>query len=403
MLLLKTHQSSQESLTDHVYELEQNRDLQVRKQSLHDKFSSAAVAFMREVISHQLKSTTAAFEQEASLKTFSKVFIQDATKFGLPEKLQKEYPCYGGRAAKAGGQIQFTYELKNQKVCHLELYPATRSEALSATDNSWIERGALVLRDLGYFTIKGFREIIDKKAFFISRAKPKTSFYYPDDDQKKFNIKKLLSKMKSNGIDYCEEDLIMGFTKKNKLPVRVIFSRVPDEVKASRLRKASKNAKERNWQVTKDYKIWAGINVYITNIPSDQMATKDIALSYRLRWQVELIFKTWKSHYRIHTHKAVKKERIECYLYASLLLILLQTYLFSWLYGLSSKQGTWLSIHKFCKLMIHLKGLFSKAILKYKGSFNELLQTLLYHSKEMLIKEEKKGRVGYGDIISQSL
>lgn len=397
MLLFKTYQGDQESLTDHAYELQRNRNINVKKQSLHNRFSPSAVAFLREVVDHQLKARCT-FGNSSLFKPFSKVFIQDSTKFGLPEHLKNDYQCYGGRTAKAGGQIQFTYELKNQRVCHLELNSANRSESQWATNNSWIEKDALILRDLGYFTIKGFREIMAKEAYFISKAKPKTAFY--DLANKKFNFKKLVDKMERHQINYCEKELIMGFEKKNKLSVRVIFCLVPDYVKEQRLRKASKNAKERNWKVTDEYKQWAGVNVFISNVPKELMPAQNIPLTYKLRWQIELIFKTWKSHHKIHLQKAVKKERVECYLYASLLLILLHFCIFSWLQYIFSKRKIWLSIHKFSKVMAHLKALFRNAIIGGKKHLKELINVLLSFGNNALIKEERKGKIGYIHIIN---
>lgn len=396
MLLLKTFESNHESLSDHVCELKYNRNISVKKQSLHNRFTSSAVAFMKDVIDHQLKAGNS-FKASSVFKPFSKVFIQDGTKFGLPNQLIESYPSSGCRKATAGAQIQFTYELKKQQMCHLELHSANRSESRASVNNSWIEKDSLVLRDLGYFTFKGFREIIDKQAFFISKAKPKTSFY--DLDNEKLDLKRLINHLHKHQISCCEKDLIMGFERKKQLPVRVIFCLVPDCVKEQRLRQAAKNAKERNWTVSDEYKLWAGINVFVTNLPQHLMSARNIPQTYKLRWQIELIFKTWKSHHKIHLYKAVKKERFQCYLYASLLLILLQSCIYSWMQELYSKQKIWLSIHKFSKVMRHLNELFRMAIITGKQCFKILLQALLSLGKNALFKEEKKGKIGYNQII----
>jgi hypothetical protein len=399
-ILLRAHQGNQESLMDHVYELRQNRNISVRKQSLQNKFSCQAVAFMRELLEHQLKISNR-LSDSSILNSFSKVYLQDSTRFGLPDQLKDDYPCFGGSGAQAGAQIQFVYELRRQQVCQMEVYSAKRNDAHLSVNNHWLEKDALVLRDLGYFTSDGFKEIIAKQAYFISKAKPKTTFYTLDNQ--KIDLKNLLNRIKQHGLQYIEENLIMGFEKQKKVPVRVIFSTVPDSVREQRLRNAQKNARTRNWTVTKEYKLWAGINVFITNIPTEIMTPGDIPMVYRLRWQVELIFKTWKSHYKINLYKAVKKERIECYLYGSLILILLQFQLFSWLQYRFDRQKIWLSIYKFSKVMIHLKTLFRQAFIEGSKRFYNLMRMLISLSEEELIKEEKKGTIGYNSIITHCL
>lgn len=49
----------------------------------------------------------------------------------------------------------------------------------------------------------------------------------------------------------------------------------------------------------------------------------DYISSETLRWQIEILFKTWKSFFQIHKCKEIKKERLECHLYGQLISILL--------------------------------------------------------------------------------
>ncbi|HDR7867440.1 MULTISPECIES: transposase [Bacillus] len=44
---------------------------------------------------------------------------------------------------------------------------------------------------------------------------------------------------------------------------------------------------------------------------------------YSLRWQIEILFKTWKSFFEIDECKNIKRERLECHLYGQLIGILL--------------------------------------------------------------------------------
>lgn len=44
---------------------------------------------------------------------------------------------------------------------------------------------------------------------------------------------------------------------------------------------------------------------------------------YTLRWQIEIVFRTWKSLFDIDHCRTVKQERIECHLYGKLIAIFL--------------------------------------------------------------------------------
>ncbi|EJS69877.1 transposase for insertion sequence element IS231E [Bacillus cereus BAG2X1-3] len=44
---------------------------------------------------------------------------------------------------------------------------------------------------------------------------------------------------------------------------------------------------------------------------------------YSLRWQIEVIFKTWKSLFQIHDWYNIKRERLECHIYGKRIAIFL--------------------------------------------------------------------------------
>lgn len=67
----------------------------------------------------------------------------------------------------------------------------------------------------------------------------------------------------------------------------------------------------------------SAMNVYITNAPPEDVQPEHVHDLYSLRWQIELLFKTWKSFFQIDHCKEIKKERLECHLYGQLIAILL--------------------------------------------------------------------------------
>lgn len=65
------------------------------------------------------------------------------------------------------------------------------------------------------------------------------------------------------------------------------------------------------------------MNAYITNLSGEEVLMEHIHPLYSLRWQIEILFKTWKSCFGIQHCKEMKRERLECHLYGQLIGILL--------------------------------------------------------------------------------
>ncbi|MPQ45050.1 transposase [Clostridium tarantellae] len=67
---------------------------------------------------------------------------------------------------------------------------------------------------------------------------------------------------------------------------------------------------------------WNCLNTYITNVNDSILSTEEIHLFYSLRWQVKLMFKIWKSLFKIHEVKRVKIQRFKCFFYGRLIALL---------------------------------------------------------------------------------
>ena len=104
----------------------------------------------------------------------------------------------------------------------------------------------------------------------------------------------------------------------------MLIEAIPENVAEKRIKDAIVAGKRKNgYTPTKEYRIKSHYNIFITNVPEDMMPLSEVSKFYLLRWQIELIFKTWKSIASIDKVKKVKRERFECQLYAKLIWILL--------------------------------------------------------------------------------
>jgi len=67
-----------------------------------------------------------------------------------------------------------------------------------------------------------------------------------------------------------------------------------------------------------------GWELFITNVSKEVLTSKDIAEFYFIRWRLEIIFKSWKSYFKIiNIPKDANKIRTESYIYCMLIFIVL--------------------------------------------------------------------------------
>ena len=79
--------------------------------------------------------------------------------------------------------------------------------------------------------------------------------------------------------------------------MRLVALPVPEEVANLRRHRARTSAKRRRRSPPGALHLFLmGWNLFLTNVPAAIWPPKVLAAIYRLRWRIEIIFKTWKSH-----------------------------------------------------------------------------------------------------------
>jgi hypothetical protein len=170
-----------------------------------------------------------------------------------------------------------------------------------------VKPGDLVLRDKGYClprnlggSLKVFKQLEEKKCFFLSRFKYGVNLY-DSGTKKQLDLAKILEKASKQGRNTVDKRIVLG--AKHRLSVRLIAIRLPQEVADERRRKAKadRHSKANHSQDYYERLDWC---LFITNIPEEILTAKQVAKVYRFRClprnlggRIEIIFKVWKSKF----------------------------------------------------------------------------------------------------------
>ncbi|MED1114030.1 IS4 family transposase [Bacillus paramycoides] len=306
-------------------------------EGLNQRFNPAAVAFLREVFTSLLTQKLCSNQSFSAhmMSIFNRIRILDATMFQLPDTFATDYQGSGGSSNTAGVKIQLEYDLLSGQFLNVQLGPGKNNDKTYGTIClETIEKGDLCLRDLGYFDLSDLKAIHDKKAYYISRLKLNTRIYIKNPEPKYFNNGTLKKQTEYIQLDMTQmmSGLPPGETmeipeayigQNQKLPARVIIHRLTDDQTKTRLKNQAIREKKKGIIMKDKSKRLMSMNVYITNTSPEEVPTNYVHSLYSLRWQIEILFKTWKSFFEIDECKDIKKERLECHLYGQLIGILI--------------------------------------------------------------------------------
>lgn len=314
------------SLPDIAADLNQQFSVEISKEGLHKKFSAQAVMFLKELVKYQL-SKQFSLPADAELKKhFTGINIKDSSKFSLPGIYNGDYPGFGN-FSKTNGlmNLQYEYDLVSGNWITLELTTIkTNDQQDSKQTIGSLYKGELYIRDLGYITPTYLKAVIEKEAGFLNRIPPQINVYTLD--KKPIDWRKIAHKFNKTGVGALDMDVLIY--QKELLGCRLVIERVTDDEYRKRLKHAERSAKKHGVGLSKEHKLKCRYNMFITNVSRAILPLEKIRRTYYLRWQIELVFKTWKSFFEINKLKKVKKERMECQLLAKLLWILLNWRLF---------------------------------------------------------------------------
>ncbi len=393
ILLFNASSDANKSLNQLTVEALSGHRVHISKQGLDKRFNEQAVAFIKTVFEQHLANQiyTEGID-DGWLGHFEHVRIKDGTRFDVPEEFFQELPGSGGSASKAGVCIQYEFDIKSGKILELKITPANRpdvTDAKETKDN--IEKGDLIIRDLGYFVLDSFSHLIKSEAYLISRLHTQTNVYQQKNGKREeLNFADIYEYMSKNNLLRIEKDVFVG--KNGQLPLRLVIELMPEEVYAKRMQKINKGNKKKGYHTSKEYSRRARFNLFVTNIPGDMAPAQAISTFYKIRWQVELVFKVWKSTLGIDNTRKMKYNRWLCLLYAKLLVIVINWgIIFTHRSSFYNKYGRLLSIDKCFKTLKDNQGKLRKTLGKGDETITQMINwiTSMFSQKHWLERKNK--------------
>lgn len=298
----------------------------VSKQALDQSLSEKAAGFLQDLLGWGLSQLCAATPCEVELlKRFNGVYVFDSSVVSLPAELAPIWPGCGSTkadgASAAGLKLHVGLELRSGALIGPEFSSARIHDRRGPHQNLVLPVQALRLTDLGYFKLKRFEQIAKaEKGYFISKVQCATQILNSQGE-----ALPLGEWLAEQARDQLDQEVVIGAAQ--RLRCRLVAFRVNETIVSKRHRKFKEQVAKRQRPTSAEQMRLSYWLVYLTNIPSELASGEEITVLYRLRWQIELLFKLWKSEGGLSEWHSKKPWACLCEFYAKLLIQLLQHHL----------------------------------------------------------------------------
>jgi hypothetical protein len=312
------------------------------------------------------------------LSAFSDIVLHDGTSLAVKDSLKNVWPGRFNKVSPAAIELHVTMSALDDNPISITLAPDKEAERAFGPAAEDI-RGRLLLEDRGYQSRDFFRAVQKADGFFIVRGtkniRPTIRQARDPSGQRLRSLRRLEGKQLTWSVlpqRDLDLDIEWGDGTATYTGRLVVFYRPT---------KRNKNA-----------------FVYMhTNLDRSSFSTRDIGQLYRLRWQVELLFKDWKSATNLHRFDTTKAPIAEGLIWASLLAATLRR---SITHAAEHILRVPLSTQRAASGARHFLDDILKALLRGRNLLRVLRHALAYLRDNALrahpARDRKKGRLAAG-------
>lgn len=296
----------------------------ISRQNLFKRVSDKSGAFLQACLALVIGRASREGTRESllSLPGVRRVLAADSCVLPLHASLAAVFPGASNqtKSIQAAAKVQCVLDLLTGAFVDFSLGCFRDNDQKAAYDILPVLRpGDLVLRDLGYFVLGSFVAIARRGAFFLTRWRHGIALL--DEGGQRVD---LLSRLRAEAHKPVVE-IAVRVGAAGKLAARLVAVRLDPATVAERVRRA-RAERDKRLKHSGDYEALLGWSIMLTNLPAQTGADRIVPL-YGLRWRVEIVFKSWKSHLHLRRPAPAKTGAAQArgLLLASLILAVLTT------------------------------------------------------------------------------
>ena len=312
-----------EASYQHLTETAATLGIQVRRQALEQRLTPETAEMFKRTLQTAIAEMLEGGNQRQTLpllEAFTGVYVQDSTWIRLPNELHEicKGPPKKDHPHKAALKLHLCFDVLTGSFQHFQLTDGMTADATAMKAAHPLPKGSLRLADLAYFSLDALEKLTENGIYWISRLKANS--FVSDDTGERLDLQNMLKAEAEN--TFIRKSIRIGKTK--RLRVSLVAERLSQAETDKRRRSIQHRAKRKAETLSKALLRLAGYNLYITNIEAHRLTPKQICAIVGVRWQIELIFKSFKSLSKLQVSRSQKPYRILSEIYAKLIALLIQ-------------------------------------------------------------------------------
>ncbi len=295
--------------------------VEISPQGLDRRFTEQTASCLKQVLEAAVTQVIASDPVAIPLlHRFAGVLIQDSSIVLLPSALANTWSGCGSadpQVAASAVKLQVRLDLLTGALQGPLLQDGSVHDLKAPAQTLDVPAGALRLADLGYYSLDSLRRLSQGGVYWLTRWRAGTVVL--DEQGHRLD---LIAWLAAQGDAPVDCPVLLG--QSYRLPARLLVVRVPPEVAKQRRSRVHAEAQRRCQAVSHVRLAAADWTSSLTNVPAERLTLPEALVLGHARWQIELLFKLWKSHGSIDESRSAHPWRILCELYAKLLATVIQ-------------------------------------------------------------------------------